>query len=157
MDTFMKEWIAAVVGLTFTVTASARIYAVSGDFDITPQRDYMQGLMCDDPMMFFKIFDLAAQGLDENSTEMKAHGKILDQQIAHGNCVSVPSSSAWVIGIRTAKVSGSARQESLYGLAKIRVQGRTGYTFPNYVGQTGQLILQTGRQDNQKNGRGVYQ
>lgn len=153
----MKEWIAAIVGLTFTMTASARIGAVSGDLDITPQRDYMQGLMCDDPMMFFKIFDLAAQGLNENSPEMKAHKKNLDQQIAHGNCLSVPPSSVWVIGIKTAKISGSARQESLYGLAKVRVQGRTGYTFPNYVGQTGQLILQTGRQDNQKNGRGVYQ
>ena len=77
MDADMKEWIAAIVGLTFTMTASARISAVSGDFDITPQRDYMQGLMCDDPMMFFKIFDLAAQGLNENSPEMKAHKKTL--------------------------------------------------------------------------------
>ncbi|MHC8356766.1 hypothetical protein ACYZTL_16460 [Pseudomonas sp. LB3P81] len=153
----MKQWIAAVFGLTFTMTANAQIDMVSGDFDITPQQDYMQGLMCNDPMMFFKILDLAAQGLDENSQKMKAHKKILDQQINRGNCVSVPPSSVWVIGIRTAKISGSARQESLYGLAKVRVQGRTGYTFPDYVGQTGQLIIQTGRQDNQKNGRGVYQ
>lgn len=153
----MKRWIAAAFGLAFPMIASAQIDMVSGDFDITPQRDYMQGLMCSDPMMFFKILDLAAQGLDEKSPKMKAHKKILDQQINLGNCLSVPPSSVWVIGIRTAKISGSARRESLYALAKIRIQDRYGYTFPNYVGQTGQLIIQKGRLDNQKNGRGVYQ
>lgn len=154
----MTKWTIAALFLVLPWTAQAKVYDVSGDLNIGIQEDYMQGTLCKDPMVFFKLYDTFAEyGDDTSESHIQAYASKIDRLVANGECYEIPPSSAFITAIRTAKISGKKRPESMYGLAKVRVAGRWGYTLPNWVGGVGQMIMQQGRQHNQKTGRPSYQ
>lgn len=154
----MTKWTLTALLVALPWSAHAKVYDVSGDLNIGIQEDYMQGTLCQDPMVIFKLYEtLAEYGDDIKEPHIQAYIAKIDRLVKNGECTEVPPSSAFITAIRTAKISGKKRPESMYGLAKVRVGGHWGYTMPNYVGSVGQMIIQQGRQHNQKTGRPSYQ
>lgn len=148
----VKIKLAAVyLGLTLGAQAQAEIFNKTGDLDVGPAADITEEtLMCSDADVWFQMFE-QRPALDQDVSKFFAD--FFNPYKKSGTCWVVPTSSAYLIGVRTAMVKrADANPASKYVVARVVVGGRGGYITPITLQQNGFDIIKAVSLENQKHG-----
>lgn len=146
-------------GLFLTLAAGhaqAEIYGKTGDLDVGPVADITEeNVMCSDSDVFFRMFE-QRPALDADVT--KFFHEFFNPYKKTRECWVVPTSSAYLIGVRTAMVKrADGTPASKYVVARVVVAGRGGYITPVTLQQTGFDIIKAVSLENKRNGAPLMQ
>ncbi len=145
-----RKFLAAVLFLTLAAGhVHAEIYDKTGDLDVGPAADITQEtLMCSDADIWFRMFE---QRPALGSDVVRFFNEFFDPYKKTKECWVVPTSSAYLIGVRTAMVKrADANPASKYVVARIVVGGRRGYITPVTLQQHGFEIIKAISMENEK-------
>ena len=135
--------------------AHAEIYAKTGDLDVGPAADITeQTIMCSDPDVLFKMYEVRPLKGDM----AKFSEEFFTPYANRGVCRVVPTSSAYLIGVRTAMVKRKDKDvASKYVLARVVVGGQRGYITPITLQQNGFDIIKAVSLENERHGAPLMQ
>lgn len=155
---WMRSALLAMAGglIALSGQVNAEIYAKTGDLDVGPAADITEEtLMCSDADIFFRMFEQRpAPGKDAT----KFFYDFTAPYKKSGKCWVVPTSSAYLIGVRTAMVKrADGNPASKYVVARVVVGGRRGYITPITLQQTGFEIIKAVSLENEKHGAPLMQ
>ncbi|EQC0996277.1 hypothetical protein [Pseudomonas aeruginosa] len=154
-----KAWVVQGCGVLLTTLSlhiHAEIFAKTGDLNIGPAADITEEtLMCSDADILFRMFEQRpAPGKDAT----KFFYDFTAPYKKSGKCWVVPTSSAYLIGVRTAMVKrADGNPASKYVVARVVVGGRRGYITPITLQQTGFEIIKAVSLENEKHGAPLMQ
>ncbi|MCP1649440.1 hypothetical protein [Pseudomonas nitroreducens] len=153
-----KAWAVQGVGALLTVLslhAHADVYGKTGDLDVGPAADITeQTVMCSDPDVLFKMYEVRPLKGDM----AKFSEEFFSPYANKGICRVVPTSSAYLIGIRTAMIKRKDKDvASKYVLARVVVGGQRGYITPITLQQNGFDLIKAVSLENQKHGAPLMQ
>lgn len=152
------RFLAVVGGLLIALSgqAQAEVYAQTGDLDVGPAADITEEtLMCSDADIIFRMFERRpAIGQDTS----KFFNQFFDPYKKSGKCWVVPTSSAYLIGVRTAMVKrADGNPASKYVVARVVVGGRRGYITPITLQQNGFDLIKAVSLENERHGAPLMQ
>ncbi|HCL4192402.1 TPA: hypothetical protein N2C35_000321 [Pseudomonas aeruginosa] len=133
----------------------AEVYGKTGDLDVGPAADITeQTIMCSDPDVLFKMYEVRPLKGDM----AKFSEEFFTPYANKGICRVVPTSSAYLIGVRTAMIKRKDKDvASKYVLARVVVGGQRGYITPITLQQNGFDIIKAVSMENQKHGAPLMQ
>lgn len=145
----------AVLLTMLSLHAHSEVYGKTGDMDVGPAEDITeQTIMCSDPDVLFKMYETRPLKGDM----AKFSEEFFTPYANKGICRVVPTSSAYLIGVRTAMIKRKDRDvASKYVLARVVVGGQRGYITPITLQQTGFEIIKSVSLENQKHGAPLMQ
>ncbi|EPW8658181.1 hypothetical protein ACM7IS_26785 [Pseudomonas aeruginosa] len=135
--------------------AHAEVYGKTGDLDVGPAADITeQTIMCSDPDVLFKMYEIRPLKGDM----AKFSEEFFTPYANKGICRVVPTSSAYLIGVRTAMIKRKDKDvASKYVLARVVVGGLRGYITPITLQRNGFDIIKAVSLENEKHGAPLMQ
>ncbi len=146
----------ASIGLMMSLAAGivqAEVLSMTGDLNIGPVMDVTKWtVMCPNADSLFKAYEFVA---------MSQHSKVepyMNSAVKAGQCIEVPASSVFVVGVKMAKIAASKKAKpSVYILARVKLKGQFFYVMPNFLMENGFDIIKQGQLANHEMGYELVQ
>lgn len=135
----------------------AEIYGLTGDLNVGPAQDFIQtSVVCKEAITHFKMYEGLRPDLDYAGRKNYLL-KFYTPYVRTGACGVVPTSTVYVIGIRTAMIKKIKAPASKYVIVRVSINGDRLYVTPDGLQQTGFEIIKSMQTENRKLGAPLVQ
>ncbi|HIE5462772.1 TPA: hypothetical protein ACXNRN_002344 [Pseudomonas aeruginosa] len=143
--------------LLLACKAQAEVYGLTDDLNVGPAQDFIQSsVVCKEAITHFKMYERLMPSFDYDARKNYLI-KFYTPYVKSGACGVIPTSTAYVIGIRTAMIKKDEAPASKYVVVRVSINGERLYVTPDGLQQTGFEILKTIQQENRRLGAPLVQ
>lgn len=158
--TMRDNRVQTVVGfglLLLGCQAQAEIYGLTDDLNVGPAQDFIQSsVVCKEAITHFKMYEGLMPSFDYDARKNYLI-KFYTPYVRAGSCGVIPTSTAYVVGVRTAMIKKNKAPASKYVVVRVSIKGERLYVTPDGLQQTGFEILKSIQQENRRLGAPLVQ